>query len=321
MKGILGRKVGMTQIYSDHGYSIPVTIIQIETNIVTKVLTKDKDGYTALQLSTGEKKEKHTPKAMINHFKKANTTPKRFVKEIRDMEGFNVGDIVKPSIFKSGELVDVTGISKGKGFAGTIKRWNQHIGPKSHGGGGGSQPVRQTGSLGDISGNKVFKGMTMPGHMGHVQRTVQNLIVVDVNDKEGYILVKGSIPGPSKSFVIIKQAVKQLPNKPEIKLVNFKTEIEKNELLEESKKVGAEVNADMSVEEMKAAVEQAAEVKAAEEAAKEAEEAKAEEEARAKEAEAAREAAKAEQAQQEEVKDKESEATEVKQEENKEGDK
>lgn len=268
MKGILGRKVGMTQIYSDHGYSIPVTIIEIEKNVVTKVLTKEKNGYIALQLSTGDKKEKNTPKAMINHFKKANTNPKRFVKEIRDMEGYNLGDEVKPSIFKSGELVDVTGISKGKGFAGTIKRWNQHIGPKSHGGGGGSQPIRQTGSLGDISGNKVFKGMTMPGHLGHEQRTVQNLVVVDVNDKDGYILVKGSIPGPNKSYVIIKQAIKQLPNKPEIKLVNFKTEIEKNELLEESKKVGAEINADMSVEEMKAVVEQATEAKEAEEAAK-----------------------------------------------------
>ncbi len=261
MKGILGKKVGMTQIYSDHGYSIPVTIIQIEKNIVTKVLTKDKNGYNALQLSTSDKKEKHTTKAMINHFKKANTNPKRFVKEIRDMEGYNLGDEVKPSIFKSGELVDVTGISKGKGFAGTIKRWNQHIGPKSHGGGGGSQPVRQTGSLGDISGNKVFKGMTMPGHMGHVQRTVQNLTIVDVNEKEGYILVKGSIPGPNKGFVIIKQGIKQLPNNPEIKLVNIREEIEKNELLEESKKVGAEINADMSIEQMKEVVEHAQEVK------------------------------------------------------------
>ncbi len=268
MKGILGKKVGMTQIYSDHGYSIPVTIIQIEKNIVTKVLTKETNGYTALQLATSEKKEKHSSKALINHFKKANTTPKRFVKEIRDMEGYKLGDEIKPSIFKSGELVDVTGISKGKGFAGTIKRWNQHIGPKSHGGGGGSQPVRQTGSLGDISGNKVFKGMTMPGHLGNVQRTIQNLVVVDVNERDHYILVKGSIPGPNKSFVIIKQSVKQLPNKEEIKLVNFKTEIEKNELLEESKKVGAEINTDMSVAEMKEIVETAQAQKAQEELAK-----------------------------------------------------
>ena len=268
MKGILGKKVGMTQIYSDHGYSIPVTIIQIEKNIVTPVLTKEKNGYTAFQLANSEKKEQHSSKALINHFKKANTTPKRFVKEIRDMEGYKLGDEIKPSIFKSGELVDVTGISKGKGFAGTIKRWNQHIGPKSHGGGGGSQPVRQTGSLGDISGNKVFKGMTMPGHLGNVQRTVQNLVIVDVNERDHHILVKGSIPGPNKSFVIIKQSVKQLPNKEEIKLVNFKTEIEKNELLEESKKVGAEINADMSVAEMKEIVETAQAQKAQEELAK-----------------------------------------------------
>lgn len=270
MKGILGRKVGMTQIYSDHGYLIPVTIIQIEKNVVTKVLTKEKNGYNALQLSMSEKKEKHTSKAMINHFKKANTTPKRFVKEIRDMDGYSLGDQIKPSIFKSGELVDVIGTSKGKGFAGTIKRWNQHIGPKSHGGGGGSQPIRQTGSLGDISGNKVFKGMTMPGHMGNVQRTIQNLVVVDVNDREGYILVKGSVPGANKSFVVIKEAIKKLPNMPKINLVNFREEIEKNELLEESKKFGAEINVDMSVEEMKEIIEHAKEVKEEEDAAKEA---------------------------------------------------
>lgn len=285
MKGILGKKVGMTQIYSDHGYLIPVTIIQIEKNIVTKVLTKDKDGYNAIQLATGDKKEKHTPKAMINHFKKANTTPKRFVREIRDMEGYNLGDEVKPAIFKSGELVDVIGTSKGKGFAGTIKRWNQHIGPKSHGGGGGSQPVRQTGSLGDISGNKVFKGMTMPGHLGNERTTIQNLLVVAVNEKEGYILVKGSIPGANKNFVIIQQAVKQLPNKAEIKLVNFKEEIAKNELLEESKKVGAEINSDMSVEEMKEVVEQAQHEKEEEQQAKEAEAQKQIEEQRTKESE------------------------------------
>lgn len=269
MKGILGRKIGMTQIYSDHGYSIPVTIVSIEKNIVTKVLTKDKNGYDAIQLSVGEKKEKHSSKAMINHFKKANTTPKRFVKEIRGMSGYNLGDEVKASIFVSGELVDVTGISKGKGFAGTIKRWNQHIGPKSHGGGGGSQPIRQTGSLGDISGNKVFKGMTMPGHLGHVQRTVQNLVVVNVNEKDNYILIKGSVPGPNKGYIIIKQAIKQLPNKSEIKLVNFREEIEKNELLEESKKFGAEINSDMSVEEMKEVVEQAKEEKEIENEGKE----------------------------------------------------
>lgn len=251
MKGILGKKIGMTQIYSNHGKSIPVTIIEIDKVIVSKVLTKETDGYDAVQLSTFDKKKSRINKPETGHFKKANTTPKRFVKEIRDMSGYNLGDEISISIFKSGDLVDVSGISKGKGFAGSIKRHNQKIGPKSHGGGGGSKPVRQTGSLGDISGNKVVKGMTMPGHMGNVKRTIQNLTVVNVNKKNNYILIKGSIPGPNKSFVIIKEAVKQLPNKEAIKLVNIQEEIEKNELLEEAKKYGAEINVDMSVEEMK----------------------------------------------------------------------
>ncbi len=261
MKGILGKKLGMTQIYSDHGQSIPVTVIEISQNIVTRVLTTESDGYNAIQISSIEKKESRSNKPMIGHFKKANTTPKRFVKEIREMDGFELGAEVKASIFKSGELVDVTGISKGKGFAGAIKRHNQKIGPNSHGGGGGSKPVRQTGSLGDISGNKVVKGMTMPGHMGNVRRTVQNLIVVDINIVENYILVKGSIPGPNKGFVIIKQAVKQLPNKSEIKLVNLKDELIKNELIEKAKHIGAEINSDMSIEAMKEIVLSAEETK------------------------------------------------------------
>lgn len=256
MKGILGKKLGMTQIYSDHGYSIPVTMIEISQNVVTKVLTKDKDGYDAIQLSSFDKKQSRINKPETGHFKKANTTPKRFIKEIRGMQGYNLGDSISPTIFKSGELVDITGISKGKGFAGSIKRHNQSIGPKSHGGGGGSKPVRQTGSLGDISGNKVVKGMTMPGHMGNVQRTIQNLVVVDVNEAENYFLVKGSVPGPNKGYLIIKEAIKQLPNKEEIKLVNIKEEIAKNELLELSKKVGAEINSDMSIEEMKSIIDQ-----------------------------------------------------------------
>ncbi len=251
MKGILGKKIGMTQIYSNHGQSIPVTVIEISQNIVTRKLTVESDGYNAIQLSSIEKVESRSNKPMIGHFKKANTTPKRFVKEIREMNGFELGDEVKASIFKSGELVDVTGISKGKGFAGSIKRHNQKIGPNSHGGGGGSKPVRQTGSLGDISGNKVVKGMTMPGHMGNIQRTIQNLIVVEVNVADNYILVKGSIPGPNKGFVTIKQAIKQLPNKSGITLVNLKEETIKNELIEKAKHFGVNVNSDMSIEEMK----------------------------------------------------------------------
>ncbi|NQZ29038.1 MAG: 50S ribosomal protein L3 [Mycoplasmatales bacterium] len=221
MKGILGRKVGMTQLYSDHGKLIPVTVIEVKPNVVSKVLTEEHDGYTALQLGLEDKKASRQNKPETGHFKKANTTPKRFVKEIRGMEGFELGATIDASIFTPGELVDVQGTSKGHGFSGAIKRHNQAIGPKSHGGGGGSQPQRQTGSLGDIAGNKVVKGMTMPGQFGHVTSTIQNLEVVSVDLENNVLLVKGSIPGPKKSFVIIKQAVKQLPNREAINLVNL----------------------------------------------------------------------------------------------------
>ena len=163
MKGILGRKVGMTQLFTSNGNLIPVTIVEVKPNVVTNVLTNEKNGYVATQLALEDKKRSQIKKPEINHFKKASTTPKRFVKEIRNMSGYKLGDTIDASLFSGGEIVDVTAISKGKGFAGTIKRYNQHIGPKSHGGGGGSQPIRQTGSIGDIMGNRVWPGMTMPG--------------------------------------------------------------------------------------------------------------------------------------------------------------
>ncbi|RXS77754.1 50S ribosomal protein L3 [Geobacillus sp. PK12] len=195
MKGILGRKVGMTQIYTELGQRIPVTVVEVKPNVVTKVLTVEQNGYVATQLATVEKKAKRVNRPLAGQFIQAKTTPKQYIKEIRGMEGYELGQEVNASIFSAGELVDITGISKGKGFAGTIKRWNQHIGPKSHGGGGGSQPVRQTGSLGDISGNRVVKGMTMPGHLGSEKTTVQNLEIVKVDTVNNLLLVKGSIPG------------------------------------------------------------------------------------------------------------------------------
>ncbi|MBW0595101.1 50S ribosomal protein L3 [Mycoplasmopsis anatis] len=264
MKGILGRKIGMTQIYTEFGLSVPVTVIEVEPNVVTSVLTKEKNGYEATQLSVFDKKEKRSNKPEIGHFSKANTTPKRYVKEVRDMVGYELGQKVDASIFASGELVDVTGISKGKGFAGTIKRWNQHIGPKSHGGGGGSQPIRQTGSLGDISGNKVVKGMTMPGQLGNTKTTVQNLEIVKVDVENNMILVKGSIPGPKKSFVMIKQAVKGLPNHEAIKLVDVKEVMLMNELVEKSKKYGIEVKVGMHSSELLPLIKAAEEAEAKE---------------------------------------------------------
>lgn len=270
MKGILGRKVGMTSIFTEHGKSLPVSVIEVKENIVTQVFTKEEQGYKAVQLATWDKRDKVTTKPLLGHFKKAGTNGKYFVKEIRDMEGVNLGAVLNASMFKAGELVDVTGTSKGKGFQGNIKRHNQKIGPKSHGGGGGSQPTRQVGSIGDVVSNKVNKGMTMPGQMGNEQVTVQNLEIVAIDLENNAILVKGSIPGPNKGFVIIREAVKGLPSKEAAKLVNVKEAQEKNELLEEAKKSGADINTNMSIEEMKAAIAAMVESKEAEEKAKEA---------------------------------------------------
>ncbi|NQZ65813.1 MAG: 50S ribosomal protein L3 [Mycoplasmatales bacterium] len=270
MKGILGRKVGMTSLFTEHGRSLPVSVIEVKDNVVTQVFTKEKDGYQAVQLATGDKRDKVTTKPLLGHFKKAGTNGKYFVKEVRNMEGFNLGDKLNASIFKAGELVDVTGTSKGKGFQGNIKRHNQSIGPKSHGGGGGSQPVRQVGSIGDVVSNKVNKGMTMPGQMGNKQITVQNLEIVAIDLENNAIMVRGSIPGPNKGFVVIRQAVKGLESKDAQNLVDVKESQEKNALLEEAKKVGADINTNMSLEEMKSKLEEAAAAKAAEKAKEEA---------------------------------------------------
>ncbi|MBU4689828.1 50S ribosomal protein L3 [Mycoplasma zalophidermidis] len=275
MKGILGRKIGMTQIFTEDGQSVPVTVIEVKPNVVSKVLTAEVNGYVATQLAVEDLRASRINKPLAGQFKQANTTPKRYIKEIRGMQGYELGQEVKADLFTSGQLVDVTGTSKGKGFAGTIKRWNQHIGPKSHGGGGGSQPVRQTGSLGDIAGNKVFKGMTMPGHLGAVQTTVQNLEVVKVDTVNNILLVKGSIPGPKKSLVIIKEAVKGLPNHKPVVLVDVDEVIKMNELVERAKKFGIEVKVGMHSSELEPLILEAEAAKLAEEAAaKEAEAAK-----------------------------------------------
>ncbi|WP_412031466.1 50S ribosomal protein L3 [Metamycoplasma buccale] len=257
MKGILGRKVGMTQLFTSNGDLIPVTIVEVKPNVVTKVLTSEKDGYVATQLALEDKKKSQIKKPEINRFKLANTTPKRFVKEIRKMSGYNLGDTIDASLFEAGEIVDVTAISKGKGFAGTIKRHNQHIGPKSHGGGGGSQPIRQTGSIGDISGNRVWKGMTMPGHLGTEQVTIQNLEVIKEDAENNMLIIKGSIPGAKGAFVVIKSAIKTSIKKQAIELLNLKEALAKNELFEQAKKYNVEINMEMSLKEMKNIVNEA----------------------------------------------------------------
>lgn len=203
MKGILGKKLGMSQVFLSNGQLVPVTVIEVQPNLVSQVKIVGKDKYNSLQLSAFDLRLNLTNKAVAGHFKKVDSQPKRFVREIRNMTGFNVGDMINVGdIFKAGEFVDVTGISKGKGFQGRIKRFNQSRGPMAH----GSGLHRQMGSTGSIAANRVFKAQPMPGQMGNVQRTISNLEVVKIDDN--YLLVKGSIPGPKKGFVVIKEAIK-----------------------------------------------------------------------------------------------------------------
>ena len=206
MKGILGRKIGMTQVFATDGKLTPVTVIEIEPNIVSQIKTDAVDGYNAIQLATVEKKEKRANKAEVGHLKKANTTPKRFLREIRgvDISAYELGKELKADIFTKGEMVDVTGISKGKGFQGVIKRHNQSRGPMSH----GSQYHRGVGSMGTLLPMRVLPGKKLPGHMGNVQVTVQNLEIIDIDLENNVILVKGNVPGAKKSLVLIKSAVK-----------------------------------------------------------------------------------------------------------------
>ena len=209
MKGILGRKIGMTQVFTESGKLIPVTVVEVEKNVVTQIKTKENDGYEAIQLGFGNTREKLATKASAGHTAKAQTTPKRFFREIKgvDINSYTLGQEISADIFVPGEVVDVTGTTKGKGFQGVIKRHNQAIGPKGH----GSQYHRGVGSLGTLLPMHVLKGKKMPGQMGNVQRTVQNLEIVSVDTENSVILVKGNVPGPKKSLVMIRTAVK-MPN-------------------------------------------------------------------------------------------------------------
>jgi large subunit ribosomal protein L3 len=204
MKGILGRKLGMTQVFTEDGNVIPVTVIEAGPCVVLQKKDQQTDGYEAVQLGFADKKKANKPEA--GHAAKAGTTPKRYVREIRgvNLAEYEVGQVIKADAFAPGDIVDVTGISKGKGFAGAIKRHNQARGPMAH----GSRYHRGPGSLGAIAPNRVFKGQTLPGRMGGERVTVQNLEVVKVDPERNLLLVKGSVPGPKKSFVTIKTAVK-----------------------------------------------------------------------------------------------------------------
>ena len=206
-KGIIGRKIGMTQIFDEKGNVIPVTVIEAGPCVVAQVKTIETDGYDALQLGFGEIKEKHINKPEKGHFAKANLEAKKHLREFRldSVEGVKVGDEVKADVFEAGEKVDVQGISKGKGFQGVIKRHGQHRGPMGH----GSMYHRRPGSMGACSTpSRVFKGKKLPGHMGNTTVTIQNLKIVKVDIEKNAILVKGSVPGNKGVILKIKDAVK-----------------------------------------------------------------------------------------------------------------
>ena len=208
-KAILATKVGMTQIFNEDGQLIPVTVFQAGPCVVTQVKTEENDGYAAVQVGYGEIREKLVNKPEKGHFDKAGVAAKRFVKEFRfeNAAEYTVGQEIKTDIFTDGDHIDVTAVSKGKGFQGAIKRHGQSRGPMAH----GSKYHRHAGSNGACSDpSKVFKGKHMPGHMGNVQVTVQNLEIVRVDTENNLLLVKGAVPGPKKSLVTIKETVKSL---------------------------------------------------------------------------------------------------------------
>ena len=233
MKGILGRKKGMTEVFTTDGKLIPVTVIEVEDNVVSQVKTKENDGYEAIQLATVEKKESRSNKPETGHLKKANTTPKRFLKEIRgvSVSDYALGDVLKADVFAAGEMVDVTGTSKGKGFQGVIKRHNQSRGPMSH----GSQYHRGVGSMGTMLPIRVLPGKKLPGHMGHVQVTIQNLEVIKVDLENNVILIKGSVPGPKNSLVLVRTAVKTGDKTKEpVELIVYEDGASSEEVIEET---------------------------------------------------------------------------------------
>ena len=206
-KGIIGRKVGMTQIFDEKGNVIPVTAIETEGNIVAQIKTVETDGYQSVQLGYGDVKDKHINKPEAGHFAKAGLEAKKHLREFRldSVENYKVGDEVKVDIFEAGEKVDIQGTSKGKGFQGVIKRHGQHRGPMGH----GSMYHRRPGSMGSTSTpGRVFKGKKLPGHMGKVTVTIQNLEIVKVDTDKNVLLVKGSVPGPKGAILKVKSTVK-----------------------------------------------------------------------------------------------------------------
>ncbi|MEK5520953.1 50S ribosomal protein L3 [Heyndrickxia sp. FSL W8-0423] len=205
-KGILGRKIGMTQIFAENGDLIPVTVVEATPNVVLQKKTIENDGYEAIQLGFEDKREQLSNKPEKGHVSKVNTAPKRFIREFDAVNSneYEIGQEVKVDIFAEGDIIDVTGISKGKGFQGVIKRHGQSRGPMAH----GSRYHRRPGSMGPVAPNRVFKQKALPGRMGGEQITIQNLEVVKVDAERNLILIKGNVPGPKKALLKIKSAIK-----------------------------------------------------------------------------------------------------------------
>jgi large subunit ribosomal protein L3 len=205
-KGILGTKVGMTQIFNEDGKLIPVTVVACDPNVVLQKKTIENDGYEAVQLGFRDKRVKLANKPELGHLAKSNSNPKRYLREVtgKELSNFEVGQEIRVNIFTDGETVDVTGTSKGKGFQGSIKRHGQSRGPMGH----GSHYHRAPGSMGSIDPNHVRKGKKLPGHMGVTTVTIQNLEIVKVDLERNLLLIKGSVPGPKKGLVFVKRGVK-----------------------------------------------------------------------------------------------------------------
>ena len=221
MKAILGRKMGMTQVFAEDGRSYPVTVVEVLPNVVTQVKTVEKDGYVAVQVGYEEKKESRANKPEMGIAKKANTVPHQVSKELRgdEMANYQLGDKITAGLFKKGDIVDVIGTGKGHGFSGVIKRWNQTIGPKGHG--SGYHRGQGTFANNGRYNHGVMPGKHMSGHWGNESVTILNVQVVDVNVEKGYILIKGGIPGAKKSIVTIRSAVKDVKNVKAVKdLIN-----------------------------------------------------------------------------------------------------
>lgn len=224
MKGILGRKLGMTQVFTEDGVLIPVTVVEATPNIVLQKKNKENDGYEAIQLGFEDVKERRATKASKGHAAKANTAPKRFVKEIKadELNGLELGAEVKVDIFQAGDIVDVIGTSKGKGYSGTIVRNNAHQGPKSH---GGSKNIRHIGSLATNGitsrQGRILKGTIMAGQEGGYHTTNKNLQVVKVDTEQNYLLIKGNVPGPKRGMVLVRSAKCAKKAKPAPTLINY----------------------------------------------------------------------------------------------------